>query len=161
MIMGIHDYDMNCPKEEWVNARPPRLNGWGQRGGRGGCLYPDNWYHITSMLRVNTSDLENGTLLDGEMIRWLDGYRVFYRGPDEDTGFTVRHNPPKEYVYDPGTIRPMGNLVPKHLVWIFMHGGKTRSCMDRTLFIAGVTVSTEYLGMPQLPQSTFQSVVGA
>jgi len=87
---GAADYQDAQPNGYNYGATPIQDQTFGQRGGRGGVIYPHTWYCLETEVDLNSvSDTYPGFKPDGVHRAWLDGVLVFER-----TGMVWRQNPP-------------------------------------------------------------------
>lgn len=142
MQVGVHSYD-NFPSGDMLM--------FGNGGGMGAALYPDQWYCVEVRCRLNTWNSAGGSPADGVMQTWVDGVLV-----SEHTGWRYRDGPIDYAVTTPpGTyFAPYRNLGPIGLCINHYQGGVVACDEDTIAFITLVAAGTSYIGPADLTPNT-------
>lgn len=152
IAIGWHLFDFGTRQPEgfrYINDSKSR-NVWGQQGGIGAMFYPERWYCIEKMHRLNSVDalhpdqtLYPGKFFseDGALLTIVDGRVVFRRD-----GMVFRTLPRYAPAYDGSQMRPMRDLGHVCIWNNLFNGGLTKSSMRIVWFSAAFAYGKRRIG---------------
>ncbi|MBI3367580.1 MAG: hypothetical protein HY021_03755, partial [Burkholderiales bacterium] len=131
IIPGCHSYDMIGRDLHWGNV-----------GGLGGALFPNQWYCVEVDCKLNTFNPAGGSPADGVMTIYIDG-----RVAAVHTGWKYRDGPIDYVKTTPiANLAPFRKLGPIGMLLNDYNGGILPADRDMVIFYTGVVSSTSYIG---------------